>query len=413
MSSPRILINIITSTISMLGFGSSNNKNRNDILNNGNKAFDAVRKMKTNGNIKEITQDNLLYYPILFTNDISIENMRLINKAFELEYANLFKLLINSIQIDTMSKKDIEDGKARLGNYLKKYHTNLDINENTTLNGLLNDLNNINKNEIIPLEEKFEFNSLNNYTLPKYILEFTANSSTAKTYDIKNSMEIEKRLNGLDPILVKGKINFKVEGLNSVYENNVVFGIKAVTHILDSKTSENFITNNVKETNKALQLIKWRTGEIKLLRDIILAVDLNKSLALKNTRDKDSNYWWAKLNLLAQQNTVSNVEKSIFGPKKEAPIATTTLVLSKQTVDQVKYNTGIDLLRNSDSVKKILSNFFLLTFAIVDESTETIYIYNEKQRVFDSYSFNEIKVKTGSEKNNIKDLIELASIFKR
>lgn len=425
MSSPNILIAIISNALSILNIG-QDSKNLKDYDIKGKVLKDKADIMSGRaGNLRQLTKDNLLYYPVLFTDDISIDSMKLINKAFELEYANLFKILINSIQVDKLTKEDLEKNKNRIGEYLKKFHTNISLYESINEKGVINDLTDINKREIIPLDERFEYTSLNEYSLPKYLLEEKkgkkdkADDEKSKDNikkEINNKVEIEKELNGLSPVIISGKMRWLVDegdGKETTFENNIVFAVKAVTHMLDFETSKNIITSNVRETNKALQLIKWRTGEIRLFRDIILAVDLNKTLAKKNTRDKNSNYWWAKLSLMAQQNSVDSISRGLFGRKNPTEmIATSTIVLSKQTVDDVKYNTGIDILRKPASAKKILNNFFLLTLAVVDESTETLYIFNEEQNVFEAYGFNEIKRKT-SGSNSIKDLKELVEVFKR
>jgi len=444
-------------------------------------------------NIKTMTRDSILQYPMLYTNDISQETMDIVTRSFEADYAYLLKLLIASDKVTTIDETKLKDGKIMVGEYLKQFHTNIytngyHMNENVSEKALLNDVSNLNKINY-SLDEMLDVKSLNSYSISRDFLlkesilnedeemdrlnkekkrvEIDSAKSReqrdqerweidkqkreeAKKQEIldrvnktkekiktqlkdkedqkseadkarkieaarKNDVVIEKKQNLKEPLVIKGNVFFKFKDGSQAFDVDLVFAVKGVTHLLDYEVSKYFVEGVFKNHSKALQFIKWRSGELKLFKDILFAYDYNKSMALK-TRDKDT-AWWHKLEAMSHASKSREVKKYYLGQQGNVGdasiIPTATLCMSYQMVEELKKDTGIDLFKKPKLALGVIHKYFLLSLAIIDESTDMLYLFNESSNNFDRYSFSSLKSKSDSDNKSVKELKELSEIFKR
>lgn len=367
-------------------------------------------------NIKNLTRDSILQYPMLFSNDISQGTMETITKAFENDYANLMRLLIESDKVTTIKTDQLEDGKIKISEFLKHYHTNVyrgsrnlgPMNEEKVIS---KDFSEIHKRNF-DINEMLSSKSLNSYSKPKWFLKELNESVPVQTVNDNSKTkdsEVEKKMYGIDPTVVRGEVYFKFEDETEAFKIDLVFAVKGVAHLLDYNQTKYFLSDPLKSNNKMLQVIRWQSGELKLFRDLILAVDFNRNLAVK-TRKEDT-WWFEKLSGMAEHAKVRELTRNVYGKSMPSIIPSATMCISTQMVEDIRKETGIDIIKKPRIVNKIISKYFLLSFVIVDETTELVYYYNESNYNFDRYSFSMLK-KAGSD-SSIKELKDLVEVFKR
>lgn len=398
--------------------------------------FKSVRNINQRNSIKHRTKDLILQYPILTSNSISSDAVQIASRALEHEYVNILTVLMNS----EIEHEIDNQGDATASAYLKKYHTNIYRGSSSYAeSATVGELTKANQELLISFEESINSQNLNNLSFPNSILtegkerhddkkKRSANQvlasvandryNRAKAQEQRNNekqkdldkkqrelnkkereldnrdkyspnadagiqkMEI-KKLNDMTPTLVKTTIKVK-DKTAGIFDKTITFGVKCVIHPLQSEDIIYYLSDSVKDGSKFFRLIQWTTGEIKLFRDLIASVDTVKKTAV--TSVKKNSFWWRKLQSMARDNTI----RRLFN-RKDAPIPTATILISKQDVDGVKHRYGIDLLNNPESVEKIMKKLFLLGFVIIDESIRIAYIYNEVSKDFDYYTFNALK----------------------
>ena len=173
-------------------------------------------------------------------------------------------------------------------------------------------------------------------------------------------------------------------------EDTVIkFGVKVVTHVLDSEDIVKYLSMKSKRANLLTQFVRLTTGEIKFVRDILMRADENKYLA---QRGRNKNVW-RSLNTVSDIERMNSYHKAMgTGVKNNVDIIpTTSLAITMDEVYAIKQRTGIDLTREMPAVKKIYSDLFLLELLIVDEMNDRLYKYMPTSKDFDIYKLSAIE----------------------
>lgn len=453
---------------------------------------DIFRNPSYSNSIKNASDDLIAQYPVLFTDDISRDNISLVIKALENEYVNMLVLILNNNSIG--SNLNINDPNYT-ANFLRKYHMNINLN-NESYQESLKDIENTyikkNKELLIPFKEyyiippinKVTYNSVTNTLLNeastdtqsieqlneliKNIQNELALYNQQLTYSVNKLNELKasgkatsaeideqnraihrindmisnllrqldilekrrnsllsikppasysqnatvtaydvKKLNDLAPTIINIDIQIPLPN-NTTVPKKITFGVKCVSHLLKTTDAEYYIPQVSLKKNPLMRLVQWTTGEIKFLKDLILCTDENKTDAMNTANTKG--YWWVKLKSLSRLSK-SNVHLRYLAMKDKIDfknmnfIPTTTIVLSKACVDRIKEKSGINILKNDKFAYKICESLFLLSFMVIDESIEVAYIFNEKLRQWESYSFSSLD--RAKKKIDAKDIFSL------
>lgn len=394
----------------------------NSTIQTGKEIMDVGR---ASNSIKERTKNLVLQYPILASNSISLENIKILTRSFEHEYANLLVLLISDESVKGMSDASTSD-------YLRNFHNNLD-QEPALTEGMAMKAN---KDLLLVESDLFNFDNLNEMTMPEMFLkEAVKNNSGKKGTSNKKeeendsnqkeknfnkdqkapsynySAEQYNKVNSLAPTIIKGNIKI-VPDKGNAFNKEINFGIKTVVHPLNSDDIIYYLSSKVKNGSLLFKLIQWTTGEKKLISDLLLNKQEMKEKALR-TRNKN-NFWWKKLEDLSRTARTSKGINLLKGHSKTnigsaaIPIPTVTMVISKQEADTIKNREGIDILKDPSYARKIINNFYLLTFAIMDDTTDTCYIFNDVSGRFAQFSMNQLK---NFSKDKALDIDDLKSLF--
>lgn len=211
--------------------------------------------------------------------------------------------------------------------------------------------------------------------------------------------------------VIGGTSGFGVGGTRNISrtsldEKEIIFGVKCIAHPLKSEDIIFNIGNEFKNST-LFKFVKWTTGEygfFKGLGEIIFDFTNMKNTGIQAA--KSSNYWWYKLRKLKNEN------RQIFHSttdKTNAPIKTSTLVITKDEVDYIASTYRIDLSMPKFA-QKLMNNLYLLNFAYIDESTGLVYLYDEPSASYTIKKLDDFKTK---KKPKPIDIDDIKSLFGR
>lgn len=373
--------------------------------------------------IKFQARESIAQYPVLVSDSLSFKTIQTVNGALEAQYASMLALVLQNAASN--------EGKSA-GAVLKQYHNNLHHNRKLEMEFNVQESTG-NKYFLCGVDSKSALREANIELLKTHdelLNEDTLNSITytrdfmnileeagkddeddddgkkdkkkIKSNGVKLTSTEVKKANEITPTMLSMNINFD-NGKGGFVEKEVTIGVKCVSHLLLSDDIEYYLTRTVFTNSPIIRLLQWSTGEISFFKDLIFAVDDMKKNAIK--ANSQNGYWWRKLETISK---TAKANKSL-GEKatgKPQPIPVATMVISKEDVDRIKFRHGFNLLEKVNMIQKIINNFYLLNFLIVDEGTDTFYMYNEDTKVLDRYP------KSAFEKMSKKDSLDVEELYK-
>lgn len=205
--------------------------------------------------------------------------------------------------------------------------------------------------------------------------------------------------------LVPTTLHLKVNLMNKKGEYNTstdfLIGIKATLHGVDSDDMINNVVGACRNKNKLFNFIKWTSGETEFVKDFLL--NINNIKADVAQRSMGSSPWWLALK---RRSRLANIKNKLFLPSGLLP--NTTLVITLEEANFIKQQYGFDLM-NPIFVDKIMSEYFLLGFVIVDNSSEMAHFMFDGQQEFEIVTFDGLERDNAGSKNGIdaKDVVKM------
>lgn len=214
---------------------------------------------------------------------------------------------------------------------------------------------------------------------------------------VKLSDNDVKKCNELVPTTLSLTLQVK-DGSNFGGVSNFVIGVKGLLHPVNSDDMISNLLSGYKSGNKFFNFLRWSSGEIKFIKDLILNMDnIREDVVRKHA--KNGSGWWSALK---RRRNVAALRR-IKGSGRILP--NTTIVCSINEIDELKEAYGVDLM-NPASIKKIMKTFFLLGFVVVDDSQELCHFIFDGENNYQVVSFNGLE-KENNSKNDFKDIYKL------
>lgn len=372
--------------------------------------------------IKTKTKNLILQFPLLVSENVSIDNASILAEGFERENAILVRLLLQN-DLGSLTNS-LDDANQSVGNMLQSIHTNIDSNMLNESKMLIEE----NLRQIVPIEDKFNKFSINEGTLPKYLIESNHNKKSNQNtvnQTIKNTTTLTvqsnpfdpklfEKINKLAPTFISMKLHLAVGGSKTVGNTNInkekgsikdidiLFGVKCVVHPLKSDDIIHNISIGFKNST-IFKLVKWTTGEygfFKGIEEIVFDYSRMKELGIQAS--KQSNYWWFKLKKLKN----ANKGKIASFSKKPLPTKTATLIITKDEADLLERTYRLDI-KQCKIAHKIINELFLLNFGYIDETTEIVYLYDEVSNTYIVKKLDEFKNKAKDKAISVEDIKSL------
>jgi hypothetical protein len=385
-----------------------------------------------NKSIKKRSRNAIMQFPILVSSSVSKENLVVISKALEQEYAIMMRIAMSQDDIVDLG----QDGMRSKDDFLRKFHNNITFDA-TSIDDAVKAYGNVqesvsvlsleeaNKELIQPNESRLRRTSLNEATVSYHLFgearqtfgsdreaedEFDKSATASGSNDYVGGhsaavtqlkeMDIRKT-NDLVPTIMSASIRFLAG--NSITDADVMFGIKCVSHLVPTEEMTHFLPRSVKTESILFKAIQWTTGEIKFLKDFVLNLDTIKDET--STNKNKSSRWWSRLKMMSKVNRI----KASFGRGTKF-IPNTTIVLTMDEVDYIKNTQGIDVL-NTHTAMKIMQIFMLLGLVIVDENDESIMYYDDVAGTFNYHKIKSLARDVNS--NSMSDLKTMMSLLGR
>ena len=206
-----------------------------------------------------------------------------------------------------------------------------------------------------------------------------------------------KKCNELVPTTLSVTLQ-QIKGDNFGGNVNFILGVKGLMHPVNSDDMVSNLLDGYRSGNKFFNFLRWTSGEIAFLRDLVMNVDGIKEDALKKHR-KGNSHWWTTL----KRNRTLARAKNMISDKKILPNA--TIACSMEEVMELKDTYNVDLMEPK-SVMKLMDRYFLLGFVIVDESQELCYFMFDGEKEFQALSFKGLE-RENNNKNDFKDIYKM------
>jgi hypothetical protein len=209
-----------------------------------------------------------------------------------------------------------------------------------------------------------------------------------------------KKANELVPTLLHIRVIAKDSSKESDPGQYVdfVIGVKCMIHPIGAEDMNENLVDACRNHDSIFKFIRWTTGEISFLKDFLLNMNEYRTDVARQT--KGSSPWWNRLKHL---KVLSGVKAAMFISKKIIPNA--SIVVSQEEVDVIKNQYGFNLM-NPSFVRKIMKKFFLMSFIVVDDSSEVAHFMYDGQSSYQTVTY------TGLERENANSARQFKEILK-
>lgn len=223
-------------------------------------------------------------------------------------------------------------------------------------------------------------------------------SSILRQSDLKDFTKAE-------PTYVIVQVTAFVKGVNSSNNNRaadamkfeVPLAVKAQMHVIESEQTMQYIIDSVDNRGKLNGLIRWTTGEMLSLNDILFGLSkIKRKIAEK---DKNINRW---ANINEERKRLSAISTATAG--RMAFLPNTTIVLTMEEARQIELKSGFSIL-NPKVANKVLKEHFLLGLIIIDDMMETCYILYNGFSEFAEYPYSILSKENEGMDREMKNLI--------
>ena len=206
-----------------------------------------------------------------------------------------------------------------------------------------------------------------------------------------------KKANELVPTTLSVSLQVK-DGQSFGGITNFVLGIKGLMHPVNSNDMISNLIDGYKSGNKFFNFIRWTTGEISFLKDLLFNVNGIKEDVIKK-HTKGNSHWWTTLK---RRRTLAKM-KNLTGKNKILP--NVSIVCSMEEVAEMQDVYGIDLMEPK-VVKRMMDRYFLLGFVIVDEAQELCHFIFDGENNYQTLSFKGLERENNS-KNEFKEIYKM------
>ena len=194
-----------------------------------------------------------------------------------------------------------------------------------------------------------------------------------------------KRANDMMPYGIQVRLIAVNDKKEFVQYIDFIVGVKTILHPVPSDDMIENIARAVQNRSVFFKFLRWTTGEISLIKDIILNLnDIKTDVASRSRQNNSSPFFNTLKRLKNRKISVSNLTVP------HALIPNTPIVITSYEADYLKNNLGIDV-RNEVTVKKLIDSLFLMAFIILDEGTNTISVLYDGDDAFQIYALETLE----------------------
>ena len=162
-----------------------------------------------------------------------------------------------------------------------------------------------------------------------------------------------------------------------------IVGVKTILHPVSSDDVIENIARALQNKSLMFKLLRWTTGEISLVKDILLNINDVKTDAMNRSNGRSPFF-----------NTLKRLKNKRVGLRNftipHALIPNATIVITTYEADFLENKYGINI-RNEKIAKKLIDSLFLMSFIIMDEGTGTLSILYDGDDNYQVYSLETLE----------------------
>ena len=205
-----------------------------------------------------------------------------------------------------------------------------------------------------------------------------------------------KKCNELVPTTLSVTLQ-QIKGDNIGGNITFVLGIKGLMHPVNSDEMVSNLLDGYKDGNHFFNFLRWTSGEISFLKDLLFNIDGIKEDVIK--KHNKGSHWWTTLK---RNKNLARI-KNTYGKNRILPNA--TIVCSMEEIMEIKDTYNVDLM-DPRYIRKLMDRYFLLGFVIVDESQELCYFMFDGENEHHALSFKGLE-RENNNKNDFKDIYKM------
>ena len=340
----------------------------------------------------------IYYFPVLCSKTVLDKSAFMISSNLEAAYSSFVQAcfaMVPAVKVKG-SSVNVED-------YLKKFHQNIGINSgndyylNLRESAVPYDLF-VNEplNEAITSDKLRKALKSDTNVGGEEIEESETTTTTDKEGKTISTTKVNKRFipqknfnvseadkkNNMKPSIVKVECSFLLD--SNEIKVTIPVGVKTMLHPLDSNELCNHIMDSVSGKGVLHNIIRYTTGEVLSLTDILFGINkMKNNIKAKNS---ETARW---IDALEHRKRLCRMSKAFLSKKPYLP--NLAIVLSMDDINDIEQLIGYNLLKDTHRAVKFMRDNFLLTFVIADDMTETAYIMYDGHSTYEEYPYSALK----------------------
>ena len=357
------------------------------------------------GSISKAASKSIYYFPIIMSKNVLPSTMGMVSQNLEGSYMSFVKACFALTPAMNVKNSEI----VNVEKYLEMFHQNIGLQTKDDLvvslresmeeyqmfpNDILNEANTSNVSGIINRYGSFGPSEISK-------TDKKGNPIIEKKY-IQNKIAIsekEREINGFRPSVIEVGVTFIIGGQS--VKINIPVGIKCVLHPVNPEDLLEYIMDSVSGKGLLHNIIRYTTGELHSLSDIIFGISNIKKNVAKNN---DVTRWMKTIEL--RQKNAKKIRNNIAFLNKKSYLPNTSIVISMEDVNEIERATGYNLLTNPKRTVKFMTDNFLLSFVITDDVSETVYVLYDGHQDFQEFPYTTIKRENNKNEDIVNALIK-------
>ena len=329
-------------------------------------------------------------------NPTPLDYLRKMHQNLKLE-GSLNDLMVNPEDVDSYMEK-VQDGKYKL--YMSKdnsYGVVFNIS-NKTNRAILESHKELLKEhlsdiDVKPLEAFYEADDASSVDIvDRFVTAQSSKASIQKQRDIasiSNNVQAPKlvdrdikKTNDMVPLGVQVRLIAVNDKKEFVQYMDFIVGVKTIMHIIQTDDMVDNLKRGIENKSLLFKFLRWTTGEISLIKDIILNLDEIKN---DSVRQAGKSPFFGTLQRLKNKK-VGMTNFTV----PHAIIPNATVVISSYEADILQSKYGIDIRRDA-IVRLLMNNLFLMAFVIMDEGTGTVSVFYDGDQTYQTYAIETLE----------------------
>ena len=208
---------------------------------------------------------------------------------------------------------------------------------------------------------------------------------------------VEKQ-NAFRPSVLPVEVTFLLN--NKPIKTTINVGVKTVVHMVDPDELGDQIMDSVAGRGIFHNIIRYTTGEVASLTDIVFGISKMKR-NISKSKSSDVSKW---VDVIEHRKRLSKLSKPFLG--KKAFLPNLTINISMDDVDRINRMIGYNLLTDTFRASKFIKDTFLLALVITDDATETAYILYDGHSEYEEYPYSSLKRENDKSASHVDTIIK-------